>query len=841
MKTKCLSYLVAGICAISLGSGNVFAQTANSDTAQYNKIVEYKGQAERLIHFLAYAMNTLADDQNPASEKETVVKESYLKFFKNDKVQIEDDLDEKRDMPISKDVQAYLKDIDFFFVKAKFEFIIENIEHFVNENNVLYFRVTLSRVLTGFTIGGDTVKSTRKRYVEINVDEAENDLKIVSIYTTKLNADKELLDWWKNMDADWKAFFTEKYKLTEPITSGRIKQLQEITELDFTNKKTFSDWTVLSNFSDLKKLNLAGTEISSLLPIRNYTKLEVLDISNTKIVDISMLKYITELKELYIADTKVSDATIISNFRKLEKINIENTEITGTEFIKELTLLTDIRLSGTKIANISYLKYIIKPELIKISGTNVTDLSAIAGKNSLVYLFAERTGIVDLSPIKGLQNLKHLYLNGCAIDNLDALTGLPKLEMVFCDNTKISKTKADEFMQKHKKALVVYKSEVLLNWWKTMSADWKEVLSAKLKVGNNPDTETLHKIIATETISIAGNKKLRDIEPLRQLVDLKTLDISNTSVSNLQPISDLIDLKEINASHTEIRNLLPLNKVKSLAKLNISYTKIADIEALAGLSELELLIADSTQVSIIKPLLLLSKLTKAYFDFTKITEDAVYSFNKQNSKCLVVWQTDSLLKVWNTVNPEWQQIFRAHTALDKEPTREQLHSWITLKSIELKDRFDINSIDVLRNLKMLESLELVSTQVTNYSVLGSLKELRTLKINNSPIPDLEAVAGNVNLVSLNIENTPVKSLKFIESLKNLEYLNIAGTKVKSLKQVALLFKLKSVDCFNSPVASIKELGVLKNLESLKCYNTKLTVKEVDAFKLACPNCKVVHY
>jgi len=41
------------------------------------------------------------------------------------------------------------------------------------------------------------------RYLEINYDEKNQQLKIVSIYTTKLNEKDDLRNWWNGLSQGW--------------------------------------------------------------------------------------------------------------------------------------------------------------------------------------------------------------------------------------------------------------------------------------------------------------------------------------------------------------------------------------------------------------------------------------------------------------------------------------------------------------------------------------------------------------------------------------------------------------------------------------------------------------
>ena len=98
--------------------------TQNNEQWQLSveEVEEYKAQSQSLISFFEGTLNFLGDPASTVQEKEIVIEESYAKIFVNDQVQVEDDLDENREVPINKNIQAYLKDVDFFFKSAVFTF-----------------------------------------------------------------------------------------------------------------------------------------------------------------------------------------------------------------------------------------------------------------------------------------------------------------------------------------------------------------------------------------------------------------------------------------------------------------------------------------------------------------------------------------------------------------------------------------------------------------------------------------------------------------------------------------------------------------------------------------------
>jgi hypothetical protein len=146
-------------------------------TIPLEQIESYRQQATSIIKFFESTLNFLGDKRNPVKEKQVIVTESYLKFCWDSEVQVEDDLDLNRLVPLFKDMPAYLSDVDFFFRGVKFTYSVQDISVQSNEFGQTYFKVTANRNLSGMTINGDSVKSNLVRYIEINYDDSKQQLR----------------------------------------------------------------------------------------------------------------------------------------------------------------------------------------------------------------------------------------------------------------------------------------------------------------------------------------------------------------------------------------------------------------------------------------------------------------------------------------------------------------------------------------------------------------------------------------------------------------------------------------------------------------------------------------
>lgn len=83
---------------------------------------------------------------------------------------------------------------------------------------------------------------------------------------------------------------------------------------------------------------------------------------------------------------------------------------------------------------------------------------------------------------------------------------------------------------------------------------------------------TWENFVNLRILLLRGNKKrteyeFRDIEPLKYLINLQQLDISDTFVRDLIPLQYLDNLRLLNISWTQVEDLTPLKNLKSLERL----------------------------------------------------------------------------------------------------------------------------------------------------------------------------------------------------------------------------------------------------------------------------------
>ena len=872
MKKSTLNYLI-GILILFFP---VVSFGQSPKTLSNQEIENYKEQVADLVNYLQGTLNFLGDPQNVPKEKEIIINESYLKIFHNDKVQVEDDLDDNREVPLHKDVQAYLKDIEFFFKEVKFEFVIVDISHFISDDNIHYFKVSFNRVLDGITVTNDTVSSKKSRFMEVNLDIVSDDLKIASIYTTKINEKDEIVNWWNNLPMSWREVFgasiyvTDSIRLADVISFTdslflyvnsvdstdldqndnygielpeerktisnmgleydtmfmdtkviltRLKGILKQNSIDVSGNQEIRKLHPLTKLTELRTIDLSNTLISDLSPLRNLNYMESLNCSETPVDDLSHLLYATSLQNLNCSYTLIKDLSAISGLLNIEELDCSGIRIINLDFTSRLTKLKTLDCSDTQIHELDSLKGLTNLEKLSISGTRVTNLDPIANLMNLQYLNCEGSSIQSLEPVKAMENLEVLRISDTELASLEALSDLSNLKKVYCDDTQISKEDAIQFMRDHPDCLVIFESEELLNGWEQLEQAWKDIIIEKTDISEKPTKEELHSVLQIKDLDISSNSDISYINPVRRLYNLKTLDASGIEVEDYSPIEGAIELEKLDLSGSSVTSLEPLSSLKQLQELNIDSTGIVGLESLNDLNHLTLIYADGSQIS----------------------DKEAFGFRKDHPECLIVFKTDELIEWWEGLGNEWQQFFSGQFKVDSPPTKIQLHKILFLDSLSIVNQLQINDLSPIRIMDGLKTLKFNGTQVNSLEPLVLMHGLRSIECTQNPIEDLTPITGLTGLIKLNLENTPVSNLKTISGLTSIRHFNCSGTQVGSLKPISGYVDLEEIELNNTSIKSLDPLVGLPNLKTVKCYNTRIKSKSVEKFRAAKPDCEVVFY
>lgn len=770
-----------------------------------------------IIAFLEYVLNTLGDPATSSRDKDVLINESYSKIFRDAKVQVEDDLDEDRKVITNKDVVAYLKDVDFFFENVKFELVIEDIKSNTLSNGNLFYKVSLRRTLNGTTSDGTSVTNTQPRFVEINYNPNDQDLKIVSIYTKPFDQTAALKAWWQELSYEWKSIFRKKLNLPDSITIEHIKAITAIEELDLSNNSFITTIDPLAELINLKLLDLSGSGITDLTPIRNLTELVELNIAHTKVMDLSPLKYSAKLLRLDVSNTEVSDLMSLEKAKDLQQLKLAGSPVFDFNALSNFPKLQFLDLEATHITQLLPLENATELLELNVSKTLIQNLAPLQKLQKLTTLNIDSTRVKDLRPLSTLSALKVLNANFTLVDDLQPLSNLPALERIYCDQTLIKRDKADAFHTANPKILVIYDSKDLESWWRALPVIWQSTLQKAANIAAAPTKEALARVTILDSLNIQGIKEITDITPLERLLKLRVLIATSTSIADISPLEN----------HRELR------------KLDISDTQVNDLFIVRQFQKLEEFRADRTPIQNIDALLNVPGLKRVFVDGTSVHDIIAQEFLEKNPNCLLVYKTVHLDRWWKEISSNWKEIFKRQLKGDTTTTRENLHRIVEMPTVAFSD-VNVSDLNVFREFIRLQSLKFSGTEITTIPALDNFRSLKTLQATNGPLQHINAVSLFKALTELDISNTPVEDLKPLAELDKLSVLNAGGTQIKKLDPLENLDALEVLDCSNTRVSSLNPVERLE-LKSLKCYNTKISARAVEKFKERNPNCAVTFY
>lgn len=867
------------------------AQPKPEVTLSAQEVEQYRNQARMLAQFLEGTLNFLGDPESTVQDKEIIINESWDKIFANENVQIEDDLDDRRDVPVNKDVRAYLKDVDFFFRHAVFTFDILSVDPMVGQNGQFYFLVTLNRQLNARAINGDSIRSSRQRFMEINLDPFKKDLRIVSYYTTKLNEREELRNWWSTMSPEWRAFFGNNLIVFDSIPLSRIvyvdhekvaisRMVQQrrqgrffvagndtlpesrrsmlfgrrpdttivlndvvrVPRIDTTKTNPSEVDNRLRQISQRRELNIDNQKnLNDLSPVSQLRQLENVSFANVPVTDLSPLRNLNKLATVNMAGSLIDDLNPFTYATNLREVNLSQTRTTGIEPLMHLRQLEKVMLNQCAVSSLEPLAYLEDLVVIEASATRISSIEPLARLENLRLLDISRTNVSSLEPLRNNKALQQLNVEQTAVTDLEALAGLTELNTLQISNTGVSDLSP---LQKLPKLKLVYSDN---NRVTTAAATaFMRLRPDVLLVFNSEELTTWWRglPIAWKALFAAqGNiSQNPGKEELHKLLNIRRIDLSASDhIQEIEPLRRLFNLQELKLSGTRITNLNPLEGLNNLRTVDISGTAVYDLGPLRNSFMLEELNIVQTQVRALSPLHELKNLRLLMADNSLVTKEEVIALREKTPQVTIVFQTETLRVWWNNLSPEWRELLSQDMNLPSQPSGLQLQNVVDRSSLRIRNMLWVSNLEPLIPLIWLENLELSGTAVTDLGPLSGLVRLRVLDLSGNPVADLKPLSNLKQLQQLNLESNPVSDLSPIARLTELRLLNVSGTQIRHLKALGALNQLEELSLYNTRIRSLAPADKLASLRHVKCYNTRIPRKSIDKLRLSRPDINILYY
>ncbi len=858
-----MKHLLAVFLLLGVLSSPVMAQY-EPDSAS---IESFSEEARQMVDYMAYIFNTLGRPSTSPREKEIIINESYDKIFVDQEVQIEDDLIPKRSVVTNKDVQAYLKDIDFFFESVQFDYLVDQVSYDIKEDGQWYFLVQAERRINGLTIDGDSIKNSQPRFLEINLYPEERMLKIASIYTSRLSEQADLANWWNALSLPWKRFFNQQFTTSDngvnfldllgpkgqfgkgdtiyidkgktiyvgdssirslalsllsnqPPQQIRVGDSVRIPEFDTLSYDVDPYLDQLRKALAIKKLDLSGHwELSDLSPLSKLRQLRELNLTRTGVSDLTPLRNLAYLRVLNISQTPVFNLSPLKYNDALEILVADASELTRLGDLKDLPQLKVLSIARTLVSDLGPVMALSNLEELHIDSTFVLKLDGIEGLSKLRLLDLSYTNVVGLGPLQGLSQLEVLKLEGTEVSSLDPLQESQSLRVLYADGTQVLSLRPLEGLKKLRRVYsdqtLIQKAEV--NRFQAIRSDVTVIYaSATLLEWWSNLPEAWKNVFWPDH---QGQTPSRD--QLQVISELDSLSLDQLGqIQSLDPIKVLDKLRYVSISSTSISDLSVLSEATELRYLDCSNTPIGSLDPLAYLKSLEVLDISHTTVSSLLPLAQTNSLTRLIGDHCPIQSlTPLESLDQLNFVSVdeTAVSVDSVRKFIHSGN-------EALVIFDNQQTREWWETlsepWQEILRTEVSSA-ELPSDSDLHQMRYLKSLSINATEIDDLGPLTSFIVLEELELENTKVSDLSPIQGLKTLKKLSFPRHSITSLFPLSGLLDLELLNCQNTPIEDLEPLAGLSKMEDLNCSGTQIRDLSSLGQMLQLRHLDISNTDI--------------------
>jgi Leucine-rich repeat (LRR) protein len=283
--------------------------------------------------------------------------------------------------------------------------------------------------------------------------------------------------------------------------------------------------------SDLNKvtyLDASGRAIENLDGIDHLYNLVVLDLSDNFIKDVGPLRALHNLTELNLSRNGIADLNAL-DFNVLANVPIK-----------------DLNLEENQIQDLTPLHTLANLRILDLRANRITDVFPLGDLNLLVELNLRDNNITDLEPLSGLRELEYLNLHSNSnISSTLPLENLTRLETLIMENIPLGENISILSNMEHLTRLNIANSNVT-------------------------DISPLHKLTALTVLNLRAND-ITELSPVSGLTNLVYLNIySNSGIQSVLPLENLTRLETLIMANVPIgSDVYVLRNMTNLKSLNI--------------------------------------------------------------------------------------------------------------------------------------------------------------------------------------------------------------------------------------------------------------------------------
>ncbi len=363
----------------------------------------------------------------------------------------------------------------------------------------------------------------------------------------------------------------------------RIAVLPRLQELNLFGYET-TDFTPLAGLKQLHTLRLGNHMRYDYAGIRDLSGLTTLLLADGARTDLGWLGEMTQLESLTIWPCKQRDIPWISALKNLKSLHLNlrtNCDLSSLADLPELRRLA-VNYESGRMFDTMWISRLTTVEELYLRGTYFGEPADFAGMERLRALTLDDVQIaVDLAELPAFPELASLTIKNCGVKNAQRLSGFPGLTRFALYGGSIDDCRA-VYALTNLTALAlrprpaggyaslggVEQLELLVN---LTELDWG---------GRAGRLETISNLPRLERLSLRG-AKVRSLEDLTCLTELKTLDVSANGFSKIPDLSKLTKLTEFVMTDSRINDFSGLATLPGLTHATLQGDRIADASQLA--------------------------------------------------------------------------------------------------------------------------------------------------------------------------------------------------------------------------------------------------------------------
>ena len=164
---------------------------------------------------------------------------------------------------------------------------------------------------------------------------------------------------------------------SQTLTTHAMLDLKKLSIDNFNNN--LINLTGLEHAHNLRAFR--GYNISDFSVLSELTQLKTLGLSNSNISDISFLAGLTQLRALRLKDNNISDITTLADLTQLDSLILDNNNISDITPLAGLTQLRSLYLVGNSISDISPLTGMTQLIALRLWNNSISDVSSLVALN----------------------------------------------------------------------------------------------------------------------------------------------------------------------------------------------------------------------------------------------------------------------------------------------------------------------------------------------------------------------------------------------------------------------------------------------------------------------------